>query len=128
MRRGRGIRGGRPQRKVIEITSRSIPIRAEPSSTSIVLCAQSQGRISLVLEEKDNYGTKWFRIGAGWMCSKDANGFQCYQFTNEVIAQKYWAKEFPNIGVNIPQKIACIAIANPNSVFEVPPVDSNSLE
>ena len=96
MRRGRGIRGGRPQRKVIEITSRSIPIRAEPSSTSIVLCAQSQGRISLVLEEKDNYGTKWFRIGAGWMCSKDANGFQCYQFTNEVIAQKYWAKEFDN--------------------------------
>ena len=34
----------------------------------------------------------------------------------------------PNIGVNIPQKIACNAIANPNSVFEVPAVDSNSLE
>jgi len=84
------------QRECVYIKSRSVPIRTEPSRVAEIVCSQEEGHIALVLEKKTIDGILWFRFACGWMCAKDSNGFDCYEMTNEVRAQKFWAKEFDN--------------------------------
>jgi ankyrin repeat protein len=96
MRGARGRGDGRNKRVCVRITSRSVPIREEPSRVAQIVCSQEQGHIGLVVEERVVDDTKWLRFGCGWMCSKDSNGFICYESTTETTAQKFWATEFDN--------------------------------
>jgi hypothetical protein len=94
--RSRGRGRGRVQREIVRIKSRSVAIRTEPSRVAEVICSQEEGHIALVVEKKTVEGVLWFRFGCGWMSSKDSNGFDCYEMTSDVVAQKFWATEFDN--------------------------------
>jgi hypothetical protein len=68
----------------------------EPSKFSDILCQLSKGTYLQVMEAKDVEGVEWMRVPPGWLCSMDQNGFQCYEDSNEVSANKSWAVEFDN--------------------------------
>ena len=80
----------------MRIKSRSVPIRAEPSRVGEVICSQEEGQIALVLEKKEIENVMWMRFACGWLCAKDSNGYDCYEKSTDVIAQKFWATEFDN--------------------------------
>lgn len=67
-----------PQRKIIKIISKSIPVRNEPSRYGLVVCQLQKDFMVQVNSETIVDEISWLQINSGWICSKDANGSLCY--------------------------------------------------
>lgn len=95
-RRERGRGAAAPRKRVILINARTCGVMDEASNMGDMLCQLSKGTYCLVLETKSVDGIEWVKTPPGWICSIDQNGFQCYEDSSEVSANKTWAVEFDN--------------------------------
>ena len=93
-RRGRGA--DVPKKRIVEIVSRTVAVKDEPSKYGDTLCQINKGVFCLVMSEQTIEGVVWLQIPPGWLCSMDSSGYQCYEESNEVAANKMWATEYNN--------------------------------
>ena len=96
--RERSGRGGKknPNRLIIRVTSKHIPVRVEASRNAMVICTLQKDFLVQVTDNCMVDDTKWLKINPGWICSKDSSGSICYQESHEQEANKFWAAEYDN--------------------------------
>ena len=83
-----------PKKKVIEITSRTVAVKEDPEKYSETICQLQKGTLVMVTEERTVEGVLWMNVICGWISSIDSIGYQCYVLSNDVSANKAWAKEY----------------------------------
>ena len=93
--RGRGLKK-KSNRFIIRITSKYIPVRAEPSRIGMIICTLQKDFLVQVTDKCMVDETKWLKINPGWICEKDTSGSICYQESHEQEANKFWAAEYDN--------------------------------
>lgn len=82
----------------IRITSRSVLVKSSPERSAVIKCVQTSGQILQVLEQQNfsdfSGDLLWYRVNAGWICSRDSSGFICSEPVGESEANTHWAEEF----------------------------------